>query len=51
MASVVNDADIEQKLGYTPGHWREANERVTKARNAEAVGGTIAFAYHCSAYE
>ena len=43
VANVVNNADIEQKLGYMPGHWREVNERVTKAWDAMALGGTAGF--------
>ena len=43
VANVMNNADIEQKLGYMPGHWREVNERVTEAWDAMALGDTAGF--------
>ena len=43
VANVMNNADIEQKLGDTPGHWREVNERVTEAWDAMALGDTAGF--------
>ena len=33
--------DIEKQFGYKPGHWREVNERVTKAWEETEVGGSI----------
>ena len=43
VANVMNNADIEKKLGYMPGHWREVNERVTEAWDAMALGDTAGF--------